>query len=341
MPEYMSPTSLKIWETDRTAYYLQYLADNKPPRVPQTVPMSIGSSFDAYAKSWIYNALFGKRDPRFEFQAIFEAQVEPQNRDYALEAGRYCFEMYKLSGALTDLMTELGGAVGEPRFEFAIKGVMGGQREGIGENMSGVPLLGKPDIFFINSQAAHVTYDWKVNGFMATRITSPKQGYVKCRDSWTTQDNKGWGMDGRFFPPSKNSGPHKDAQLLTWKGITINAACYLEQTDKGWADQLATYSWLLGETIGSECLIGIDQLCGVPQLDLKYPLIRVASHRTRISEEYQRQVLQRYMNAWAIIQSGYIFRDLSFEDSRKQQEMLDKNEMNGDSFDQLTRLGVD
>jgi hypothetical protein len=70
--------------------------------------MSIGSSFDAYAKSWLHENLFGKgNDPRFEFQALFEAQVEPHNRDWALQNGQYVFEQYKQSGALSDLLGEL------------------------------------------------------------------------------------------------------------------------------------------------------------------------------------------------------------------------------------------
>jgi len=302
--------------------------------------MSVGSSFDAHAKSFLHEALIGK-DPRFELNTIFESQVEPHNRDWALPAGAYCFEMYKRSGALTDLMTELGTAVGQPRFEFAIKGTVEGKREGLVTVEAGVPLLGKPDIFFINKEGAHVTYDWKVNGFCAARMTSPKQGYVKVRDSWKTDGTNPF-APGRYFPPSKNvNQPHKDALLMTWKGIQINVNCYLEQTDRGWADQLATYSWLLGEPIGSECVIGIDQLCCVPQVDTTYPLVRVASHRTRISELYQQDVLRRYQQAWARINSGYFFSELTREESDKQCAMLDANTMNGDTFDQLTRLGVD
>ena len=61
--------------------------------------MSVGGSFDAYAKSALHERLFGKgAAPQFEFQTIFENQVEPHNRDFALEAGKYIFDCYVLTG---------------------------------------------------------------------------------------------------------------------------------------------------------------------------------------------------------------------------------------------------
>lgn len=68
------------------------------------------------------------------------------------------FECYLKSGALSNMMIELNRAAGEPRFEFSIQGTVSGE---VGE----IPLLGRPDIFFINDQGARVIWDWKVNGF--------------------------------------------------------------------------------------------------------------------------------------------------------------------------------
>jgi hypothetical protein len=107
-PEYLSPTALAQWEKNQEEFYLQYLAKTRPPRFPQTQPMAVGAAFDAYIKSYYHERLFGAGfDPKFKLAAIFESQVEPQNRDWALVAGKYAFEAYKFSGACADLFVEL------------------------------------------------------------------------------------------------------------------------------------------------------------------------------------------------------------------------------------------
>src|SRR4051812_14365124 len=106
--EYLSPTSLELFYKNQQEFYLRYLSDKRPPRIPQDRPMSVGSSFDAHAKSYLHQNLFGKgHDPKFDLKNLFEAQVEPQNRDWALAAGQHAFDVYKRSGALADLMLDL------------------------------------------------------------------------------------------------------------------------------------------------------------------------------------------------------------------------------------------
>lgn len=122
---YLSPTSIALFYKDVREFYLNYLSDNRPERFPQTRPMSIGSAFDAYVKSYLHEALFGKgKDPAYAFEALFEKQVEAHNRDWALTAGRFAFECYKLSGALADMMIELNKATNAPRFEFELRGTV-------------------------------------------------------------------------------------------------------------------------------------------------------------------------------------------------------------------------
>ena len=58
MPEYLSPTSLNVWKRDQEQFYLQYLAEKRPPREPQTQPMAVGAAFDAYVKSYLYNRYY-------------------------------------------------------------------------------------------------------------------------------------------------------------------------------------------------------------------------------------------------------------------------------------------
>jgi hypothetical protein len=259
--------------------------------------MSIGSSFDAYAKSYLHEKLFGKgHDPRFELTALFEEQVEVHNRDWAWKHGALVFKQYQEAGCLADLMLELNSAIGDPRFEFDIQ-------DTITTDIGDVPLLGKPDIFFINSLGARVVYDWKVNGYCAQRNTSPMKGYVKLRTK----------KDGSWTEKS-----HPSCVATTFKGIMINAAMCLEEGKKDWAGQLAIYSWLLGEEIGSEEMVfGIDQVCG-PAIELRF-----ASHRLRISPQFQYDLVDQVKIVWDSIQNKHIFRDMSIDASRERCEMLE------------------
>lgn len=135
-PRYLSPTQLQTWLRSPDEYYLAYLTDVAPPRFPQTQAMSIGSAFDAFIKSYLMQMLYGKVEPDFEITTLFEQQVEEQHRDWAWEHGRKVFDEYKSSGALADLMIELREAVA-PKFEITVQ-----------KTLDGVPLLGKPDIYY-------------------------------------------------------------------------------------------------------------------------------------------------------------------------------------------------
>ena len=304
IPKYLSPSSLNRWESDQEEFYLQYLADKRPPRMPQTQPMSVGSSFDAYIKSFFHKELFGSvaADSRFEFNTIFEDQVEPHNRDWALVAGKHAFDSYKTSGALFDLLKQLKEAQGEPRFEFTIE-----------MQIKQVNLLGKPDVFFIHKEGKPVILDFKVNGYCGNYSTSPKPGYLKIRDGWLTA----------AWSSSKGANSmHKNAQPFMLEGMEINIGSFLEDVDKTWATQLATYGWLCGAEVGSEFICALDQLVCKPSPVSTFPKIRVAEHRCLISKEFQLKVISRYSELWEIVHSNHIFRHLSFEESAARCEML-------------------
>lgn len=278
-PTYLSPTQLRIWEADRDDYYLRYLASLKLPNPPQTQPMSVGSAFDAYVKSFIYGKLIRGGDARYEFEVLFEAQVEPHNRDWSREAGKVAFDAYKYSGALSDLMVELQLATTAIQMEFDVRATVGG-----------VPLMGKPDCYFVSAEGARCIYDFKVNGYCGKSAISPAKGYVKVRDGWAGE------------PRSRNSGAHPKAHLENFKGITINAAETMESVNSEWADQLLIYAWSLGEEPGSENLVvGIEQLCGQGASPQR---LRIASHRLRVGYDYQLGLLQRIKHAWAGIDAA-------------------------------------
>lgn len=289
VPEYLSPTSIKLFHQDREQFYFRYLIEERQPQEPQNHHMAIGSAFDAFAKSYLHEAFYGKNaDPRYAFDSLFQDQVEPHCRDLALKDGKHVFEEYRKAGCFAAMLLELSKGVGLPRFEFKIH-----------DTINGVPLLGKPDIFFINEQGARVIYDWKLNGYYSSRLKSPMKGYVK------------------LMPGDKM---HRDCSLLIVNGIMINVGMFLEDGQKDWADQLSIYSWLLGEPVGSEqMIVGIDQICG-PKDKLRF-----ATHRLRISSDHQFDLMMLIQDAWKRITENHIFDDLTLEQSQERCELLSKN----------------
>lgn len=303
LPKYLSPSALSAWESDREEFYLKYLVADRPPREPQTDYMSIGSAFDAYVKSALHYALFGKgADPRFELDAIFTEQVEEQNRDWAWAAGEYAFNAYRLTGSYGELLNMLLKSKETPKFEFTVEGVV-----------NGVPVLGKPDLRFVHAAGAHVILDWKVSGFCSKTGASPFKGFRLIRDGWGLETAK----------PSRGVGKaHKLYKPITHAGMEISAH-YMEETSKDWADQLSIYGWMLGEEIGAEnVVVCIDQLAC--KNNGQYPLIRVANHCCRISEMWQQSLVERLHNCWTAITTGYVFNDtMSQEESDERCEILD------------------
>ena len=269
--------------------------------------MSVGAAFDTYVKSHLHQFIYGNtgKDDQFDLQKLFENQVEPQNRDFAWSIGEHCFKCYKHSGALADLILALADAKTSPRFEFSIEA-----------ELQGVPLLGKPDVWFVNKDNHPVILDWKVNGACSTRPVSPTKGYVNVRDGW----------DYKTAKPSRNvNDKHKDAIVMLRHGMRVNVAQTLEQCSEDWAIQLSTYAWLMGASIGADFVVALDQLaCAPSTTGPMAPLVRVAEHRVTIAEAFQHGVMNRYKALWEIIKSGHIFRSLDASASLRRQMMLDE-----------------
>lgn len=329
-PKYLSPTSIALFLSDLEEFYLTYLAEQRVPRIPQTQPMSIGSAFDARIKSYLHWKLFGNwgEGDVYKFENIFEQQVEPHNRTWAREHSVIVFDAYKKSGSMADLMLELSQATSAPRFEITLEG-----RVSHKTNVGGVPLLGKPDLYFVSAGGGHVIRDWKVNGYCGTRNLSPKKGYSTVRD--------GWGPE--VGTPSRNvNAPHKDAQCMRIQGINVNIATWLEHIDEAWARQLSIYGWLLGEPVGSNFIVGIEQLVCSPGK------IRIATFSNRISPEFQHTLYRQASNIWRRLESGHIFEELSLKDSIDRCQVLDGAHKIHDSddpkdrwFSQATRVHKD
>lgn len=294
--EYVSPSGLRSFESNREEFYLRYLADCRPPRPKQTAPMAMGSAFDAFVKSYLHFALFANygKDDTYDPDVIFESQVDADHRSEVHDKAQHLFMLYRKCGALTDLMIELEKAAGEPRFEFEI-------RSYLDAGPHSIPILGKPDLFYINKFGAHVILDWKVNGYYSKSRISPTKGYTKIRDTWGPLDAPA--ARGHMLS-------HRNAILIEHRGVTINAT-YMNDCSSEWADQLCIYAWLLGAEVGSENLIvGIEQIVCNDQ-------VRVASHRSRVAHDYQLRLRSRYQYLWDCVTSGHFFDDTSISESRR------------------------
>ncbi len=300
IPEFISPTSLGKWETDREEFYKKYLSDHRMIRDPQTPAMAVGSAFDAYVKAALHRELFGEgaAEGRYYLDVLMTDQVEKHVRDWGRAAGRHVFDCYKYTGAYDELLGELSQAADEPRFEFTATGVV-----------AGVPVSGKPDCCFTHQSGAHVMLDWKVNGYCSKRAVSPKKKHAMCRD--------GQHMDR----PSLRAGrPHKNYEPMFFKGMTIGKHC-LSEANPSWADQIAIYGWMTGEEPSTEDMVAcIDQIVAKPA---PVPLLRVANHRCRVSAAWQMLLVDRLKDCWNTIQSGHIFTDRSREESAALCEVLD------------------
>lgn len=308
-PEYLSPSSISKFIKSPLEFYKDYLADNRQPKYPQTGAMSVGSGFDAFVKCELVKALYGEASGRFDLETMLNKSVSPGNLEFARNSGAHCLEEYKRSGAFSDLLIEMQQSVLKPRFEFTDQKVVD---DGVMGNVQGVPLLGKPDSDFVDSGNNKVILDWKVNSYCSKSGASPAKGYALCRDP-----------DGTRYS-------HKDFISSTGKGLRYNTAMCLEDVNEDWGRQLCIYGWLSGQPVGSRFLCAIEQLACAPGKNNNIPSIRCVSHRAFVSEKFQKDLFTQALGIWNIIQSGWIFREMSEDASRKLQESLDRGVVQDD-----------
>lgn len=309
--KYLSPTQLSLWQKNEEEYFLKYLAVDKPPKHPQTQPMSVGSSFDAYVKSYLARAL-GVMKPELEFDALFTRQVEEHNRDWAKRAGLHCFHVYEKCGALASLQRLLMNSRSVPQFETTEHSSTIAVKEGLNvtqpENNGTPVLMGKPDLYF-GVEDILVTLDFKVNGYCSNSPKSPAKGYIEV-----------------YSYEGGQSGAHKDAYVVREEklgGLLVNSMPNIEQSEKDWGRQLSTYSWLTGAKVGQEIIVIVDQLCCSMNKPINgNPNIRVARHVCRITPEFQIETFNGYQELWNRIYSDHFFRGKSKEDSQARAKIL-------------------
>jgi hypothetical protein len=297
--------------------------DNKPPRVAQQLPASVGSAFDAWVKSNLYAELFGvNHNPKYTFDALFTESVESHNRDEARGMGLHCFDNYVATGSYDELRDSMQGAKQAPTFET---------QETV--TIDGITFGGKPDARFVNRDGVHVILDWKVKGYCSKYGASPSKGYAMCRDGldWIKRNltaakvkkrNKGEDVMGAHSKSHEKE--HKNYLSMDFHGVTINTS-YLETCNEEWATQLSMYAWMMGEAVGDENVVAcIDELVCKYMGEGEVPLIRVANHRARIQSEFQHGLFQRLKNLWDAIHDEWIFQDMSKEENDERFEELQK-----------------
>ena len=287
-------------------FFEQYLSPVRTKRPPQFDFMAMGSALDAYVKSAIHTAVHGENATKgtmYEFETLFEAQVEPHVRDIVLSRSTDLWNQYVESGAYGSLLTDIVQSPYAPEMEFTAKG-----------DVEGVPLLGKPDLRYITKEGIHVISDWKVNGSMSKTGASPTQGFKICRDNYKSNTH-GKPFKARRLKTDQPDKVYKDYDPFDFKGLEINRR-YLDEYSPDWATQLAIYSWLLGEPIGGEdYVIRMEQIACRPVKSQPLPRAKFATHMSRIGKDFQIEVLTRVKMCWETILSGHIFTDVNRERS--------------------------
>lgn len=266
VPEFkMSPSSIKTIQDNPMDWYMQKI--KKIKLFEQTIPMAVGSAFDDEIKRWLWKEFKGQDIP--EGKAGSSIELKGSDRDEALRIGKEIFNFYKNSGALTWLVQEI--EMRDKEHKFGI--VMEDWAEGLLDLGDGImlPLCGKPDLaFWLQCQKLFVL-DWKCNGIMSSRTTSPKKGYTVCRDK------------------NGHLSRYKEYLPGEYCGIQYNKLYKIEDVSEEWAFQILCYNWLLkGKTTGDykikveEIVGGIDQILG-PGCS------RISSFRGQVGEDFQKK----------------------------------------------------
>lgn len=211
----ISPTSLNTWLSSQDQWLRKYVGKIYDK---QTTPMAIGVAFDEIVKSHIIGAT-----PDF-------ASIEVANRQYCIDAGERCWQVYVKDGAWDRLKRFIDGSI-ELRIDMD-KSIEVDIPDENG-NIFPIWLRLKPDFVCRLPDGRVIVLDWKVNGYESQ--ASPAAGYV--------------------YPKL-----HKDA-ILGEQVLTLNVDYGQNLWRKpDWARQLLMYSWGIEQHINDARLVGIEQI---------------------------------------------------------------------------------
>lgn len=294
VPEYISYSGMAQFGSDLDEFCLKYAVLNRPPREPQSHPASVGSAFDAFVKAELYDRYYGVNyKPEFSREALFEKQVEEQNRDFAYEAGEHVLQAYKDSGMYERFTDVFDQVIEPPLFEVRAQG-----------EIEGITLLGYPDGFGRLKNGC-VIADWKVNGYCGKGSVSPQKGYGLCLD--------GFIADKHTRSHGKSHKDYTEAEFC--EGITMGEA-YMEDYHEKWASQTSGYAWLFGESVGSENFLAMIHQCVAKGMgEGQKPILRFAEFRGKVRKPFQKMLIKRYRKVWDALNSGHIYTKLSREEN--------------------------
>lgn len=294
--KHLSYSNFKLFESDPEMFYRRYLAVNRPPREPQNHYMAIGSAFDAFCKADLHKEFVNDGDPKYTREALFETQVESQNRDRAAVDGQTVYERYIKVGAYDDLRRDMKGCM-SPRFEAEITATLEVSR------LPGqVTILGKPDVMYISKDGARIIHDFKCQGFYSKAAPGPSAGFVKM-----------------FSRGKDHMTMHKNTMPKKHKGYLINGNAPLHLHCEDWATQLTLYAWSLGEDVGSDYILSIDQILS----DSQKGTTRVAKHAAICTDVWQNKLYDRIHKAWQAIQSNHVFLNMAYDKSQERCAAID------------------
>lgn len=279
VPSRLSHSQLMLYRKDPREYFLKYIC--KAPKVPQTPAMCVGSAFDAFVKANLEGALKGWSAGEIAdcLDSLFEAQVEPHNRDFAWDAGAYVYSQYCSVGADSRLLAKLSSATTvcfEGRVEVEIDTPHGP-----------VPIIGYPDLFWLDGASLSIL-DWKVNGYCSKSGMSPGKGYTRIYNT-------------EIYGPR---GDGKRHALAADRRVGV------------WHDQIATYCLMLGHT---QCAAQIDQIVCAPLVSgaggqdadgtWALPKLRIAEHNGFVDIADTTGLAREYGELWHALHTGTVLSD--------------------------------
>ena len=98
---------------------------------------------------------------------------------------------------------------------------------------------------------------------------------------------------------------------------------FLETCDAEWATQLSMYGWMMGEKVGDETVVVcIDEIVAKYMGEGQQPLLRIANHRARVSQQFQVDLHKRMLSLWESIKDGWVFKENTREESDQIFQML-------------------
>jgi hypothetical protein len=259
---HISPTSFNLWHKDQDEWKRRYMGKE---RTGQTQAMVAGTAFDVCIKNYLTTRLLGQ-EAKYEYKT----SVDQNLLGFAIVHGPKLFKHYSETGALAHLLAELSSAA-YIRMESTVRGLIGG-----------VPCMGNPDLWFVTRGGVQCTLDFKVNGYVSPTKMSPPKGYL-------------WRVDGAGGIVRQHKGV---MPRILMDGIVIDSYYTMDELSNDEAVQLCFYAWLMGASVGSDFVVGLDRV--MASYCDEFPA-RVLKYRNAVSKEFQLDTVDKLKRMYASV----------------------------------------